>query len=89
MPTAAQSASTKSRYADTSKRIVGIHEKVASGSRQATQNYLDGYENAVGRVSDAYTKVAARTGVKWISDIAEAQADLTKGIVKAYTGAAR
>ena len=39
--------------------------------------------------ADSYEKAAGATKVEWIASVATAQADFTREVTKAYTGAAR
>jgi hypothetical protein len=61
---------------------------VANG-RKASTAYLTSYENAVLSFADSYEKAAGATRVEWVASIAAAQADFTREVTKAYTGAAR
>jgi hypothetical protein len=75
--------------ATTTGRITEFNERAAANGRKAGAAYLDSYEKSVLSLVDSYQKTAEATKVDWLSTLASAQADFTREVTKAYTGAAR
>lgn len=70
-------------------RLTEFNERAAANGRKAGAAYLDSYEKAVLSLADSYEKTAEATKVDWLTTLASAQADFTREVTKAYTGAAR
>ena len=66
-----------------------LGEQVLSAARKAGNWSLDSYEQAVDGVVNLQHKLVDLTGQDWLKDVAEAQGDMTRQIVKAYTDTAR
>jgi hypothetical protein len=75
--------------ATATERITEFNERAAANGRKAGATYLDSYEKSVLSLVDSYEKTAEATKVEWLSSVASAQADFTREVTKAYTGAAR
>jgi hypothetical protein len=71
------------------ERVTELQGKALAGGRKAGEAYLTSYEQVVLSLADSYEKAAGATKVGWVADIASAQADLTRGLTKAYANAAR
>jgi hypothetical protein len=71
------------------ERVTELQDKAVADGKQAGVAYLSSYEKVVLSLADSYEKAAGATKVAWVADIAAAQADLTRGLTKAYTSAAR
>jgi hypothetical protein len=71
------------------ERVAELNEKAVANSRKAGAAYLSSYEKAVVKIADSYEKAASATTVDWVADLATAQADFTREVTKAYTGAVR
>lgn len=56
---------------------------------KAGETYLSSYERVVLSLADSYEQAAGATKVGWVAEIAAVQADLTRGLTKAYASAAR
>jgi hypothetical protein len=50
---------------------------------------LDAYESTLKSFADYQDKVAETSQVEWISSLAHAQAELTRGVAKVYASTAR
>jgi hypothetical protein len=64
-------------------------ERVTELREKAGEAYVSSYERVVLSLADSYEKAAGATKVGWVADIASAQAELTRGLTKAYARAAR
>ena len=71
------------------ERVTEVQEKAVADGRKAGEAYVSLYEKVVLWLADSYEKAARATKVGWVADIASAQADLTRGLTKAYASAAR
>jgi hypothetical protein len=71
------------------ERVTEPQGKAVADGRKAGEAYLTSYEQVVLSLADSYEKAAGATKVGWVADIASAQADLTRGLTKAYANAAR
>jgi hypothetical protein len=71
------------------ERVTELQEKAVADGRKAGEAYVSSYEKVVLSLADSYEKAAGATKVGWVADIAAAQADLTRGLTKAYANAAR
>ena len=70
-------------------RIAEFNEKAVENSKTAGAAYLDSYEKAIAQITDGFEKAAGATKIEWLTTVAATQADFTREITKAYTGAAR
>jgi hypothetical protein len=77
------------RVAELNEKAVALNEKAVENSRKAGAAYLTSYETAVVKFADSYERAAGATKVDWVADLATAQADFTREVTKAYTGAVR
>ena len=66
-----------------------LSEQFAAAARKAGNLYLDSYEKAVDRAVKLELEVAGLTKQEWLKSMIEAQADLTREVVNAYTATAR
>jgi hypothetical protein len=71
------------------ERVTELQEQAVAEGKKAGDAYLSSYEKLVLSLAESYEKAAGATKVAWVADIAAAQADLTRGLTKAYTSAAR
>ena len=71
------------------ERVAELNEKAVANSRKAGAAYISSYEKAVLKIADSYERAAGATKVDWVADLATAQADFTREVTKAYTGAVR
>ena len=73
----------------TADRIRDLNEQVLEFGRNAGASFLDAYEKNVKTFADYQDKVAETSQVEWISNLAHAQAELTRGVAKVYASTAR
>ena len=66
-----------------------VNEQMIDFGRKTTATVLDAYETTLNSVADYQDKVAETSQVEWISNLAHAQADLTRGVAKVYASTAR
>jgi hypothetical protein len=66
-----------------------VNEQIIDFGRKTTATVLDAYETTLNSVADYQDKVAETSQVDWISNLAHAQADLTRGVAKVYASTAR
>ena len=71
------------------ERVAELNEKAVANGKKASAAILDTYEKTVVSFTESYEKAAGTTKVDWIASTAAAQADFTREVAKAYTGAAR
>jgi hypothetical protein len=71
------------------ERVTELNEKAVANGKKTSVALLDTYDKAVASFTESYEKAAASTKVDWIVSAAAAQADLTREIGKAYSGAVR
>jgi hypothetical protein len=70
-------------------RVARFNETTVASGKKAGAAYLDTYEKAVLSFAHAYEKAAGGTNNSWVADIAQAQAEYTRELTKAYVNAAR
>ena len=73
----------------TANRIRDLNEQVLEVGRNAGVSFLDVYEKSVKTFADYQDKVADSSQVEWVSNLAHAQAELTRGVAKVYASTAR
>jgi len=66
-----------------------VNEQIIDFGRKTTATVLDAYETTLNSVADYQDKVAETSQVEWVSNLAHAQADLTRGVAKVYASTAR
>jgi hypothetical protein len=71
------------------ERVTELNEKAVANGKKTSVALLDTYDKALASFTESYEKAAASTKVDWIVTTAAAQADVTREIAKAYTGAVR
>ena len=74
---------------EATERVAEIREKTAAASKQTSEAYLSSCESAVVKLADTYEEAAGAANVEWVAGIGSLQADVTRQIVRAYTGTAR
>ena len=71
------------------KSLRDVNEQVIDFGRKTTATFLDAYETTLTSVADYQDKVAETSQVEWVSNLAHAQAELTRGVAKVYASTAR
>jgi hypothetical protein len=71
------------------EHVRDLNEQFLAGARKVGNLYVDMYEQTVDRVIDGERKFAGLSREKWLKDLIEAQADVTRELADTYTSAAR
>jgi hypothetical protein len=71
------------------ERIRDLNGRILESSRKAGNVYVDIYEKTLNSVADYQEKVGEQSQVDWVTTMANAQADFTRQLTRAYTSAAR
>ena len=66
-----------------------VNDQILDFGRKTTATVLDAYEATLKSVADYQDKVAETSQIEWVSNLAHAQADLTRGVAKVYASTAR
>jgi hypothetical protein len=88
MPTQTKTTPVTESIDAAAERVAELNEKAVANGKKASAAILDTYEKAVVSFTESYEKAAGTTKVDWIASTAASQADFTREIAKAYTGAA-
>ena len=59
-----------------------VNEQILDFGRKTTATALDAYESTLKSVAEYQDKVAETSQIAWVSDLARAQAELTRGVAK-------
>jgi hypothetical protein len=86
MATATKTASQADAAAES---LRDVNEQILDFSRKTSATLLDAYETTLKTVADYQDKVAETSQVEWVSNLAHAQAELTRGVAKVYASTAR
>jgi hypothetical protein len=65
------------------------NERILESSRRAGNVYVDIYEKTLNSVADYQEKIGEQSQIDWVTTVANAQADFTRQVTRAYTSAAR
>ena len=66
-----------------------VNEQFLDFGRKTSATLLDAYETTFKSVADYQDKVADTSQVEWVSNLAHAQAEFTRGVAKVYASTAR
>jgi hypothetical protein len=66
-----------------------VNEQILDFGRKTSATVLDAYESTLKTVADYQDKLAETSQVGWVSNLAHAQAELTRGVAKVYASTAR
>jgi hypothetical protein len=66
-----------------------VNEQILDFGRKTGATVLDAYESTLKTVADYQDKLAETSQVEWVSNLAHAQAELTRGVAKVYASTAR
>jgi hypothetical protein len=86
MATATKTASQADAAAES---LRDVNEQILDFGRKTSATLLDAYETTLKTVADYQDKVAETSQVEWVSNLAHAQAELTRGVAKVYASTAR
>jgi len=70
-------------------RIRDLNERILESSKKAGNVYVDMYERTLNSIADYQEKVGQQSQVDWVETMADAQADFTRQLTKAFTSASR
>jgi hypothetical protein len=70
-------------------RIREVNERIIESSKKAGNVYLDLYEKTLNSIADYQERAGEQSQIEWVSTVANAQADFTRELAKAYTSAGR
>jgi hypothetical protein len=79
----------KPQVEETIRRIRALNEQVLDAGRELGQGVLDAYEQSMRFFADFQQRAGDGTDVKWLAEVAKAQADFTRAVTKYSTEAAR
>jgi hypothetical protein len=82
-------AESQQRIEESVERIRHLNERILESSRKAGAAYVDAYERVLQSLADFEERVGGASQVEWISALAQAHADFTREMTRAYTSAAR
>jgi len=88
MATATQTKTTNQADA-AADSLRDVNEQILDFGRKAGATVLDAYESTLKSFADYQDKVGDTSRVEWISSLAHAQAELTRGVAKVYASTAR
>lgn len=71
------------------ERVEELREKAVAAGKKTSETYLSSYEKAVVGLADTYEKATAAVKIDWVASLGSLQADTTREIARAYTGAVR
>jgi hypothetical protein len=89
MATATSNTKTANQADAAAQSLRDVNEQVLDFGRKTSATILDAYETTFKTVADYQDKVADSSQVEWVSNIAHAQAELTRGVAKVYASTAR
>jgi hypothetical protein len=74
---------------NTFEQVKQFNEQVVKAVREASNTYLDSYEQAIDRTIEFELKVADHSQQDWLRNLVQAQADVTREFTNSYMTAAR
>ena len=89
MATATSNTKTANQTNAAADSLRDVNEQVLDFGRKASASVLDAYESTLKTFADYQDKVADTSQVEWVSNLAHAQAELTRGVAKVYASTAR
>ena len=89
MATATSNTKTANQTNAAADSLRDVNEQVLDFGRKAGTGFLEAYEQNLQTFADYQDKVADSSQVEWISNLAHAQAELTRGVAKVYASTAR
>ena len=82
-------AQAKRQADEAVERIRALNEQMLEAGREWGQSYLDAYEQWMRTFAELQERTAEGADVRWLAQIAKAQADYTRQITKFSADAAR
>ena len=89
MATASSNTKTANQTDAAADSLRDVNEQVLDFGRKASASVLDAYETTLKTFADYQDKLAESSQVEWVSNLAHAQAELTRGVAKVYASTAR
>ena len=89
MATASSNTKTANQTDAAAESLRDVNEQILDFGRKTSATVLDAYESTLKSFADYQDKVAETSQVEWISGLAHAQAELTRGVAKVYASTAR
>ena len=89
MATATSNTKTANQTDAAAESLRDVNEQVLDFGRKTGATILDAYESTLKTFADYQDKVAETSQIEWVSNIAHAQAELTRGVAKVYASTAR
>jgi hypothetical protein len=89
MATATSNTKTANQTDAAAESLRDVNEQILDFGRKTSATVLDAYESTLKSFADYQDKVAETSQVEWISSLAHAQAELTRGVAKVYASTAR
>ena len=89
MATATSSTKTANQADAAADSLRDVNEQILDFGRKTSATVLDAYESTLKSFADYQDKVAETSQVEWVSSLAHAQAELTRGVAKVYASTAR
>jgi uncharacterized protein with GYD domain len=89
MATQSKPDSVTDTVAAAAERAEELREKAVAVGKKTSETYLSSYEKAVVALADTYEKATAAAKIDWVASVGSLQADTTREITRAYTGAVR
>jgi hypothetical protein len=71
------------------EQVKELNEQFLATARKAGNLYLESYEKAVDRAIALELKLAGMTQQEWLTNVIEAQADITREVTSSYATTAR
>jgi hypothetical protein len=66
-----------------------VNEQFLDFGRKTGATILDAYESTLKTVADYQDKFAETSQIGWVTNVAHAQAEMTRGVAKVYASTAR
>jgi hypothetical protein len=85
----ATSTKTANQADAAAESLRDVNEQVLDFGRKTGATILDAYESTFKTFADYQDKVAETSQIEWVSNLAHAQAELTRGVAKVYASTAR
>ena len=89
MATATANTKTANQADAAAESLRDVNEQVIDFGRKTSATVLDAYESTLKTFADYQDKVAETSQIEWVSNLAHAQAELTRGVAKVYASTAR
>ena len=89
MATATSQTKTANQTDAAAESLRDVNEQILDFGRKTGASVLDAYESTLKTFADYQDKVADTSQIEWVSNLAHAQAEFTRGVAKVYASTAR